>query len=99
MNGDVQYDLFTLTFNNGEQLEYFHSIILRLQQEINLSGETVYPTRFLFQYMKTLSKSDKPKELIATKMMDIIKFLDNNGKYAIYTGGNIHGIYLTSLAE
>ena len=28
MNGDVQSDLATLAFNNGEQLEYFHSSIL-----------------------------------------------------------------------
>ena len=32
MNGDVQSNLSTLTFKNGEQLEYFHSRILRLQQ-------------------------------------------------------------------
>ena len=32
MNGDVQSDLVTLDFRNGEQLEYFHSRILRLQQ-------------------------------------------------------------------
>ena len=30
MNGDVQYDLVTLEFDSREQLEYFHSIILRL---------------------------------------------------------------------
>ena len=29
-NGDVQYDLSTLVFNNGEQLEYFSIKILRL---------------------------------------------------------------------
>ena len=28
MNGDVQFDLATLTLNNGEQLEDFHSIFL-----------------------------------------------------------------------
>ena len=28
MNGDVKYDLATLTFNNGEKLEYFHSRII-----------------------------------------------------------------------
>ena len=39
MNGDVQSDLDTLAFNNGEQLEGFHSRILRLQQEIIISGE------------------------------------------------------------
>ena len=38
MNGDVQSNIATLTFNNGVQLEYFHGIILRLQQEINLYG-------------------------------------------------------------
>ena len=32
INGDVMYDLATLVFKNGEQLEYFHSIIIRLQQ-------------------------------------------------------------------
>ena len=31
-NGDVQSDIATLVFNNGKQLEYFHSRILRLQQ-------------------------------------------------------------------
>ena len=30
INGDVQSDLATLAFKNGEQLEYFHIIILRL---------------------------------------------------------------------
>ena len=38
MNGNVQYDLATLAFKNEEQLEYFHSRILILQQEIMLSG-------------------------------------------------------------
>ena len=32
MNGDVQSDLANMEFNNGEQLEYFHSIIFRLEQ-------------------------------------------------------------------
>ena len=41
-------DLATLAFNNGEKLEDSHSIILRLQQEIVLSVETVYPTRLIF---------------------------------------------------
>ena len=54
-NGDFQYDLATLAFNNGEQLEDFHSRILRLQQEIMLSGEIVSPTRLLLQYMKAFS--------------------------------------------
>ena len=57
-------DLATLAFRNGEQLEDFHSRILRLQQEIMLSGENVSPTRLLFQYMKTFSKSDKLRAFI-----------------------------------
>ena len=93
VNGNVQSDLATLAFKNGEQLEYFHIIILRLQQEIILSGETVSRTRLPFQYIKALSKSDRLKEFMAPKMKYLITFLDNNGKYAVYTGGNIHGIY------
>ena len=30
MNGGVQSDLATLTFKSGEQIGYFHSIILRI---------------------------------------------------------------------
>ena len=93
MNGDVQYDLATLAFRNGEQPEYFHSRILRLQQEIMFSGEIVSPTILLFQYMKVLTKSEKLKAFIAPKMIDLIAFLDKNGKSAVYEGGDIHGIY------
>ena len=32
MNGDVQYELANLAFMNGEQIEDFHSKILRLKQ-------------------------------------------------------------------
>ena len=32
MNGDFQSDIATLAFNNIEQLEYFHSSILKLKQ-------------------------------------------------------------------
>ena len=39
MNGNVQSDIATLASRNGEQLEDFHSRILRLQQEIIISGE------------------------------------------------------------
>ena len=92
MNGDVQYDLATLAFSNGEQLEYFHSRILRLQQEIMLSGEIVSPTRLLLQYMKELTKSEKIKAFIAPKMTDLITLIDNEGKSAVYDGGDIHGI-------
>ena len=38
MNGDIQSDLATLDFRNGEQLEDFHIRIIKLQQEIMLSG-------------------------------------------------------------
>ena len=38
MNGDVQYDLVTLAFKNGEQLEDFHGRIFWLQQETMFSG-------------------------------------------------------------
>ena len=80
IDGDVQYDLSTLVLNNREQLEDFHSIIIRLQQEIILYGETVSTTRLLFQYMKTLSNRKQLKAFIDSKMIDLITFLDNNRK-------------------
>ena len=43
--------------------------------------------------MKALSNSDKLKALIAPKMIDLVRFLDNNRKYYVYKGGNIHVIY------
>ena len=86
MNGDVQYDLATLAFKNGDQLEDFHIRIIRLQQEIMLSGKKFSPTRLLLQYMKALTKSEKSRAFIAPKMTDLITFLDNNGKYAVYEG-------------
>ena len=93
MNGYVQSNLATLVFKNGEQLEYFYSIILGLQKGIILSVEIFSPARLLLQYKNTLSNSDKLKAFIAPKMTDLITFLDKNGKYAVYTGGNINGIY------
>ena len=92
MNGDVQYDLATLDFKNGEQLEDFHSRILRLQEEIMLSGEKFSPTRLLLQYIKAFTKSEKLRLFFAPKMIDLITFLDNNGKSDVYEGGDIHGI-------
>ena len=91
-NDDVQYDIATLAFKNGEQLEDFHSRILRLQQEIMLSGEIVSPTRLLFQYMKALTNSEKLGYFIVPKMTDLITFFDNNRKSVVYTEGDIHGI-------
>ena len=93
MNVDVQYDLATLAFKNGEQLEDLHNRILRLQQEIMLSREIVSPDRLLFQYMKALIKSEKLRAFIAPNMTDIITFLDNNRKSTVYKGADIHGIY------
>ena len=52
MNGDVQYYLSNLAFKNAEQLEYSKRRIIILQQEVNLSGETVSPKRLILQYMK-----------------------------------------------
>ena len=93
INGDLQSDLAILAFNNGEKLEYFHGMIIRLQQEIMLSGEIISPTRPLFQYMKAFSKSNKLIAFIVPKMKYLITFLDNNRKSAVYTGGYINGIY------
>ena len=59
-----------------------------------LSGEFVSTTRLLFQYMKTLSNIDKLRAFIVLKMIDLITFFDNNVKSAVYTGGNIRGIYI-----
>ena len=87
MNGGVQSDLATLAFKNGEQLEDFHSRILRLQQEIMLSGEIFSPTRLLFHYTKELSNSDKLRVFIAPQMTDPITFLDNRRKSSVYKGG------------
>ena len=58
INGYIRSDLATMAFKNGEQIEDFHSRILRLQQKIILSVETVSPTRLILHYMETLSKSD-----------------------------------------
>ena len=92
MHGDVKYDISTLSITNGEQLEYFQSRIIRLQQEIMLSGEIFFPTRLLFQYTKALRMSEKIRDFIVPKMTDSITFLEKNGKYTVYTGGDIHGI-------
>ena len=51
INGGFKYDLYTLDFKQGEQMEEHHGRIIRLQQEVNLSGETASPKKFLFQYM------------------------------------------------
>ena len=77
MNVNVQSDLDNLAFKNGKQLEDFHNRILRLQQEITLSGEIVSPTRLILQYMKALKKSEKLKVFIAPKITYIITLIDN----------------------
>ena len=43
--------------------------------------------------MKASSKSEKIKAFIAPKMTDLITLLENNRKYAVYTGGNIHRLH------
>ena len=58
-----------------------------------LSGEIVSPTILLLHYTKALTKSEKIRAFIAPKMTYLITFLDNNGKYAVYIGGDIHDIY------
>ena len=93
MNGDVQSDLATLAFKNGEQLEDFHSRILRLQQEIMLSREIVSPTRILFQYMKALKNSKKLRGLIAPKIKNLITLLDKKRKSDVFMVGDINDIY------
>ena len=93
MNGDIQSDLATLVFKNGEQLEDFHIRVIRLQQEIILSGEIVSPNRLLIQYTKALINSKKIRAPIAPNIIDFINFLGNNRKSAVYTGGDIRGIY------
>ena len=94
MNCDVQSDLVTPEFKNGEQLEDFHSRIIRIEQEIKLYGETVSPKIILFQYTELFSKSDKIKDFIAPKMTYLTTLVENNGKLSIHTGGNIHGLYM-----
>ena len=59
-----------------------------------LSGEIFYLTRLLSQYMKALSNSDKLRAFIALNMIYLIPLFENNGKSAVYTGGDINGIYL-----
>ena len=49
VNVHVRSDLATLALNNGEKIEYSHRIIIILQKEIILSGETVSTTKLLFQ--------------------------------------------------
>ena len=78
MHGAVQSYPATPAFKNGEQLEDFHGRIIRLQQEIMISGEIVSPTSILFQYTKALSTSDNLIYFIALKITDLIKVSDNN---------------------
>ena len=72
MNVDVQSDMSTLSFNKGELIEDFNSIILRLQQQIIFLGENLSPTSILFRYTKALSKIKKIKAFMAPKIKDPI---------------------------
>ena len=57
INGDFQSDLSTLKLNNVEKLEDFNSIVIRLQQEIIISGETVSPTDFSSSTLRKYQRS------------------------------------------
>ena len=92
MKGYVYYDLSKLAFNAVEQIKDFHSRIIRIQQYTILLVETVYPTRLLYQYIKALSKSDKLKVFIASKMTYLLTFLDNKNNVYIYKWWKIHGL-------
>ena len=46
----------------------------------------------MLQYIKSFSNFDQLKSFIAPNMTDIIKFLGNNVKLAIYVDVNIHAI-------
>ena len=58
-----------------------------------LSVENLSPTILIFQYMKELSKIYKLKSCIAPTMIDLITFLYNTIKFAVYTGGDTNGLY------
>ena len=45
--------------------------------------------------MKSLTKIEKLRDFIVPKMTYLITFPDNNGKSAVYMGGNIHGARAT----
>ena len=51
--------------------------------------------------MKSFSNIDKLRAFISPKMTDLITFLDNNGKSAVYTVGGINGIcrYLEMIGD
>ena len=83
-----------MALNNREQLENIHIIIIRLQQEIILSGETHSPTILIFQYIKVLTNSVKLKALISPKIIYLIKFLHNIGKSDVYKRENIFMKYI-----
>ena len=49
--------------------EDFNGRIIRLQQEINISGENISTKNFLLHFMEELSKRDNLKVFIAPKMI------------------------------
>ena len=55
-------------------------MIIRLQQETIFFGETVSTTRLHLQYMKEFSMIEELKSFIATKIIYLIKLIDNNRK-------------------
>ena len=51
------------------------------------------PYQTSFPVHEGITKSEKLRSFVAPNMTDLITFLENNGKSAVYTGGYIHGIY------
>ena len=56
-------------------------------------GETVSPTRLIFQHKKALSKCDGIKAFIALNMICIYHIFDNYRKEELYSGSDIHDLY------
>ena len=48
---------------------------------------------FSYSKIRNLSKRNKLKASFGHNMIDLITFLDTNGKHAVYKGGIIHGLY------
>ena len=53
----------------------------------------MYQTRLLFQYTKELTQCDSFNDFIEPNMMDIVTYIDHNGKEASYAGSDIYYIY------
>ena len=93
MDGDDQSNLSTLTSITENNLKIFTLEYSDLNSKLT-SLDKLYPLKdFTSSKWMNMSKCDELKAFIALKMTDIITFIDNNGKLAIYKGLNIHVIY------